>query len=51
MKIAVVKTNIGRMPVHSKAGQTLNAFSVPYAPVKAIGVIPSHLARRPTGRK
>jgi hypothetical protein len=49
--IAILKTNVGRQPVPSKAGTGLNAFNVPYTPVKKIGAIPSSQARRPTGRK
>jgi len=49
--IPVLKTNIGRLPVQSKAGTGLNANGVPYAPVAKIGAIPSPWARRPTGRK
>jgi hypothetical protein len=49
--IAIIKTNIGRQPVQSKAGTGINAYGVPYAPVRTIGAIPSPHSRRPIGRK
>jgi hypothetical protein len=49
--IAILKSNRGRMPVQSKAGNGLNSSNVPYAPVAKIRAIANPLQRRPIGRK
>ena len=49
--IPILKTNIGRQPVQSKVGTGLNSNLQPYAVGVAVAVLPSPLARRPTGRK